>query len=533
MNNHPSFDIVVAGGGHNSLISAAYLAKAGLRVLVLEAKAVVGGNTMTEELTLPGFLHDTCSSAHTLIQSSPTIRNNELGLDKYGLKYLKPDPVVTMPFADGKSITMWRDIEKTEAEFAKFSSKDAKAYRQMMADYDEVKHLFGQYRYTPIGYGPTLDELLATHPKGHIWQRRYRQSALDILKEYFEDPHILAFMTWLAFMTITPIDVPGTGRLAYALAFGRQSHSWVTPVGGSIALPNALIALIEDHGGMVLPNQEVTRLIVEDGRCVGVETAVNQQFHATKAVLSTIHVKHLVEMAPREAWDDGFLEGVANWDNGFTLFVSHYATTEPPLFMINGNLQGTVAAGICGSGQTNDLDNLLQLHTAYRQGTVHTDPPLLVICSSVADDSRAPEGHHTLKILSFYPYDLKEGVETWDQIKEQVGARNLEQLRQYAPNLTDDKIVGQVIESPLDLSRINLHNWHGSCHGGAMLPYQSGAMRPALGWASHKMPIKGLYQTGATTHPGGSVSGGPGRNAAWVILDDLGMDFQTLLVKGN
>src|SRR5574341_1350418 len=103
------YDIVVAGGGHNSLVCAAYLARAGLRVLVLEAREIIGGNTVTEELTLPGFRHDSCSSAHALLQSSPLMRHNELGLDKYGLRYLYPDPVITMPFEDGASLTMWRD----------------------------------------------------------------------------------------------------------------------------------------------------------------------------------------------------------------------------------------------------------------------------------------------------------------------------------------------------------------------------------------------------------------------------------------
>jgi phytoene dehydrogenase-like protein len=155
---------------------------------------------------------------------------------------------------------------------------------------------------------------------------------------------------------------------------------------------------------------------------------------------------------------------------------------------------------------------------------------LLVVCSSVVDASRAPAGKHTLKILSFFPYDLADGGPgRWDEIKGAVARRNLEHLRKFAPNLTDEVILGVHVESPLDLERRNAHNWHGSCHGGDLSPAQSGTMRPALGWASHRMPIPGLYQTGATTHPGGSVSAGPGRNAAWVILDDLGLSLEAIV----
>jgi phytoene dehydrogenase-like protein len=150
------------------------------------------------------------------------------------------------------------------------------------------------------------------------------------------------------------------------------------------------------------------------------------------------------------------------------------------------------------------------------------------------DDTRTPPGHHTFKVVCLAPYDLADGgAARWDDIKADVAARNLEYLRQYAPNLTDDVILASHIESPLDLERRNLHNYRGSCHGGDLSPAQSGAMRPVPGWASHRMPIKGLYQTGGTTHPGGSVSAGPGRNAAWVILDDLGISFEGVIAKNT
>lgn len=528
--NDQHYDVLIAGAGHNSLICAAYLAKAGLRVLVLEAQDKIGGNTLTEELTVPGFLHDSCSSAHVLFQASPTMRHNELHLDQYGLTYLRPDPVVTMPFEDGSNLTMWLDIERTVAEFAKFSKRDGDSYRRLIADYDAVKKIFGQYRYTPIGYGPNLDEALMTHPQGAVWQRRYRQSALEVINDYFEDDHCRTFMLWLAFMTIQPVDRPLTGRLAYAVANGRQYNSWTTPVGGSGRLANALVALIEDHGGAVLAGKPVGELILENDRCVGVVTEDGETFRANKAVVSSIHIKHLVNMAPDAAWGDVFTQGVEQWQPGFTLFVGHYAISEAPLYQIGDQRLPAVAAGLAGSS-----DNLLRLMNAIRRGKLHQDDPvMLVVCSSVADSSRAPAGQHTLKLLSFFPYELADGgPQQWDSIKEEVAQRNLDYLRRFVPNLSADKILGQCIESPLDLERRNRHNWRGSCHGGDLSPAQSGAMRPVPGWASHRLPIRGLYQTGATTHPGGSVSGGPGRNAAWVVLDDLGLSLDAVIAEGR
>src|ERR687886_1977818 len=171
-----SFDVVVAGGGHNGLVAAAYLTRAGYECCVLDARPMLGGDTATEELTLPGFLHDTCSTAHNLIQASPTLRDDELGLGDYGLEYIEPDPVVHIPFPDGTWLTQWLDLERTCEEFAKFSRSDANAFRRMIEEYDAAKGAFGAYRYTPVGWGPSLQERLARLPNGHRWLRRSVES---------------------------------------------------------------------------------------------------------------------------------------------------------------------------------------------------------------------------------------------------------------------------------------------------------------------------------------------------------------------
>jgi len=160
---------------------------------------------------------------------------------------------------------------------------------------------------------------------------------------------------------------------------------------------------------------------------------------------------------------------------------------------------------------------------------VADDPVVLSICATVEDPTRAPAGQHTLNVVGFQPYDLPEGPERWDAIKDDVSAAHVTQLRRYAPNLTDDTILGSLVRSPLDLERFNAHNFRGSCHGGDQSPAQSGELRPAYGWAAHRTPIDGLYQTGSTTYPGASVSGDPGRNAAQVLLRDLGTSLEAVI----
>lgn len=522
-----TYDIVVAGAGHNSLVSAAYLAKAGYRCLVLEHREVAGGNCVTEELTLPGFNHDSCASAHVVIQDSPLLRDDELGLSAYGLQYIFPEAVVHMPFADGAHLTQWHDFDRTCDEFAKFSKKDADAYRRMMRDYEAIKPLFDAASYTPVGFGKPINERLAEHPDGKLWQRRIAMSGWEIIRDNFEDDHSRCFMLWMAFQTVVPPEWPMSGRLAYGLCYGRQRWSWCIPKGGSGAFTNALVRLIEAHGGTVATGKSVSGLIVENGRCAGVECADGSRYRAGKAVLSTIHIKHLVDMAPRAAWGEDFVQGVETWQGGPTLFVTHYATTEPLRFSVDGGTLTPVAVGIMSSAT-----RALRMSYDYARGEVNLeDPILLAVCPSVDDPTRAPPGKHTIKVIGFQPYDLNGGPQRWDEIKDQVSEANLTQLRRFAPSLTEDKILARTVESPLDLERFNPHNWHGTCHGGAASIAQSANMRPVPGWAQHRMPIQGLYQTGSTTHPGGSISGGPGRNAAMVMLKDLGRNLDEVIAK--
>jgi phytoene dehydrogenase-like protein len=523
--NEDTSDVVVAGAGHNGLIAAAYLARAGLRVVVVEARDGIGGDTATEELTLPGFLHDTCSTAHNLIQSNPLVRDDELHLSEYGLEYLRPDPVVHMPFPDGSSITQWLDLDRTCEEFARFSRPDADALRRLLADYDAVKGEFSAYRYTPIGWGPSLRERLATGPDGSKWLRRLALSAWDVIREEFEDEHTRAFLLGMAFMTVQPPDRPGTGPLASSLLYGRQQQSWTLPRGGSGALPTALVRLIEEHGGRIVTGSPVAALIVEGGRCAGIETEDGSRYRASRAVVSSIHVRHLIDMAPRDAWDEDFLYAVERWQGGPAMFVTHNATTEPPRFPVEEGAITPVTGMIVTS-----VDRLLRIGSDYARGIVATeDPIVLSICATVEDPSRAPDGMHTLNVVGFQPYDLPDGPEAWDDIEDEVSARHLEQLRRYAPNLTDETILASLVRSPLGLERFNAHNFRGSCHGGDQGPAQSGELRPAAGWANHRTPIEGLFQTGSTTHPGASVSGGPGRNATLVVMEDLGISFEAAI----
>jgi phytoene dehydrogenase-like protein len=523
-------DIVVAGAGHNSLITAAYLAKAGHEVVVLDARRIPGGGAASEEMLAPGYLIDSCSTGHTLIQTNPLLVDDELELlERYGLSYIQPDPFAHVAFPDGRQLTMWLDVEHSCEELARFSRRDADAYRRMLSEYDAVKGIFGAVRFTPPGFGPTLAERLQDHPDGRRWLRRSMMSAWDVVRSQYESPHVQSFMLWQAFQTLVPVDSAGSGPLAYSIVFGRQRRSWTLPRGGSGRLADALVGVIEDNGGTVLCDRLVTRLVLDGGRCVGVETEDGERYLAREAVVSTIHVKHLIDMAPPEVWDEDFRWGVETYDLGLSGFAVYMATTEPPLFETSEGPPSAVSAGLVGWPQ-----DVVDHGRRLRDGRYDPEPAwMLVATPTLVDPSRAPEGRHTVKFLSGQAWRLPQGETSWDELKQRQAAHQLERVRRFAPNLADDVILTSLVKSPADIERSNRHMIHGTFHGGDRGLAQSGLLRPAPGWGQHRLPIPGLYQTGGTTHPGGSITGAPGRNAAMVILSDLGSSLEEVIERSK
>ena len=516
-------DIIVVGAGHNALITAAYAAAAGMKVLVVEGQEHAGGDTMTEELTLAGFQHDSCSTAHTLIQSNPLMRDNELRLDAHGLRYLKPDPVVVMPFADGESISIYQDAERTVAEIRRFSPEDATAYRRLLADWEALRPLQATERNAPPLSPEAADALWRSGPLGDEGLRIRMASGLQIIQERFRNEYVQAFIAWLATLTLEPIDHPYTGILPFSLTAGRQTSGWAIPQGGSGSLPAALINIIRRQGGNVICGQWVRRIIVEGGRAVGVETDSGEHF-AEKAIVSSAHITQLPQ-ALGDGLDDESRSYIEHWRAGLTMFVSHYALSEAPRYRTHDGETEAVAMGAIESVQ-----NLQLMLGDFYAGRLHIDKPFfLCLNPTVVDTGRAPRGQHTLKVISKQPYELVDGPEHWDAIKQTVSESLLETFLSYTTNLKREHVLAAHVESPVDLERRNPNNFRGSCHGGAAMPSQSGWHRPAPAWSQYRTPVPGFYLTGSCTHPGGSVSGFPGRNAARTMLEDLGISWEQSL----
>lgn len=504
-------DVVVVGAGHNSLVCAAYLAACGLSVTVLEANATIGGNTITEELTLPGWRHDSCSSAHVVIQSNPLLAVDELQLrSRYGLTYDVTDPAVVVPLSDEDALVIHADVEATALEFERFSPHDASALRTMMHEWDAG--LKTAHAYFQAGLANPNAE----------WATRYddlrRRSAFEVVHTTFENPVVRRAMTWMAFATIQPPQRSGTGALPAAIVAGRLRFGWTTPRGGSGALPDSLARHLSDHGGTIATNALVDQYLVDNGRCRGVISRDGRTWLATRAVVTGAHLtsvgRALADSSPELS------RATDAWRPGLSVFAVHFALREHPTYRVAGE-QVRAVAGALGSPE-----GLLRQVDGVLAGRLDADDPwLLLVDSTVVDPERAPGA--TFKFLTIAPM-LLDGRPWSDADADDYARHLLEIARRSVTGLGDENILMMRAESPTSLAQRNPANIGGSCHGGEFV-MDDNTVIP--GWLNYRSDIEGLYLTGSTSHPGGSVSGRPGRNCARVVLEDLGIDATSLMSR--
>lgn len=497
-------EVVVVGAGHNSLVAAAYLARAGLEVLVLEAGPTVGGNTRTEELTLPGFAHDSCSSAHVLIQNNPLVRDDELGLvADQGLHYLTTDPAVVMPQPDGDLLVMRPDLSATADELARWSAHDARAFETMVGDWrGGLGAAHGRWSSAlPQPDDDTTRAYLALRAR----------SAWEVVHETYEHPVVRSFVLWLAMATIQDPRRPGTGFLPSSLSVGRLDHGWTTPVGGSQALPEALVRVITAYGGRVVCSAAVDGYVTDGARVTGVRVG-ERTVAVDRAVVAGSHLATVADQVVGGAPTPDLLEARDTWRPGLSVLAVHAAVGGDLAFGAAG-----IASAAAGFGTVDGMARHLDRCAAGEADA--GDPWLLVVNQTVVDPSRVAGTGGTFKILTIAPWQRADG-RAWADTKDEYGAALVELVRRRTRGLADVDVLSMRTESPVDVAAHNPQNLGGSCHGGEF--HLDGRVLP--GWPRYDTGIDGLFLTGSTTHPGGSVSGRPGRNAARTVLTNLGLD---------
>lgn len=519
-------DIIVIGAGHNGLVCAAYLARAGLKVILLERRQVVGGCVVTEEVW-PGYKVSTASYVNALFQSK-IIR--DLDLRRHGFEMIPLDHMF-VPFPDGRYFVYWDDEKKTCQEISKFSKRDAEVFPEFNKFRKEAAAFFRELLWmTPpnptSGRLRDLKSLLAIGWKFRkMGKMAFRfadlliQSGSDFLDQWFESDELKAVLVYHC--SSGSFAGPRTPGTAYALlhrliAEGKGAGGWGFVRGGMGGLAQSIARAAEQHGASIRTGVEVRHILVEGGRAVGVVLNNGEEAKAKGVVSNADPKRTFLRMMDSAELDPEFLQEVKNIKTFSSAFKINFAIEEPLTYTaFNADEIGFPYASF-----VHIAPSVAYLEKAFddaRYGRASEKPFLSPLVPTLADSTLAPKGKHILNVYGGHaPYRLKDT--TWDRERDSFADRVVETIAEYAPNIKG-AITHRQILMPPDLEEI-FGLTEGNIYHGELSLDQLFFMRPVPGYADYRTPIRGLYLCGSGVHPGGGVTGVPGHNAAREILRD-------------
>jgi phytoene dehydrogenase-like protein len=519
------YDVVVIGGGHNGLVHAAYLARAGRKVLVLERRHVLGGAAVTEEVS-PGFRFSVCSYVVSLLR--PQIIR-ELELPRHGLEILPLDGTFT-PVPNGDYLWRVDDHALTRREIARHSRQDAEAYDEygkLMVEMARfVKPILDLPPPDPMSRDPRdLRRLLSLGQRfralSQETQRRQIQimvmSAADFLDQWFETDVLKATMSASGIIgTFLGVRSPGTAYVLLHHYMGEIDgafRSWGFARGGTGAISNAIADAAREAGAEIRTNAGVAKILTRQGRVTGVALSDGEEISAG-IVSSSVdpRVTFLKCLDPKDLPED-FLEEIRRYKfRGSSAKVNLALDALPDFRSLPGpgpHLRGAISI-------SPGLDYMERAYDDAKYGRFSRRPYIDVVIPSLTDPSIAPPGKHVMScFVQYAPYDLGDG--SWEQQREAFGDNVIDTLAEHAPNMKHIILHRQVV-TPLDLEK----EWglsEGNIFQGELTLQQLFFLRPVPGWAKYRTPIRNLYMCGSATHPGGGIMGAPGRNAALAILN--------------
>jgi phytoene dehydrogenase-like protein len=512
-------DIIAVGSGHNGLVAAAYLAAAGKRVLVLERNAWFGGGVVSRELTLPGFRHDQHSMSHIFIQGNPLLKNDELKLkSKYGLEYIFPDVPMMSVFEDGSTLRLHRDAEKSAAEIAKFSKKDAQTFLRVSKQAAAWLPMIASSLYAPPAPVGASNAMLDQSREGRELWRIIQMSSHDHLCDLFEHEKVRMHFARVAGENLVSPDEKATAIGAYVFLGFLEAYGFGVARGGAGKLTDALIACIRDHGGEVLASADVARIKVSNGRASGVETVDGRVFSARDAVIGAIH-PHLLGSMIDGMDTQARTDAEATHINPAGCITIHAALNAPLQFRTKDPVDAVMIELV-----PNKYETLRRCFDELRYNQLMPVPLLGVGCLSRFDPSRVPAGKAIMHLWDYVPYERSDG-RSWDDTKLDYAKRMLERLSVYVSNV-DDVILEKHVDSPVDMERTSPSFRRGDLHGIATSTYQSGAHRPTPALGNYTIPgLDGFYLVGPFQHPGGGVFGA-GRATAMKMFEAMGLNFE-------
>ncbi|MFN2589650.1 MAG: phytoene desaturase family protein [Actinomycetota bacterium] len=518
------YDAVFVGGGHNGLTCAAYLAKGGKKVVVLEARDVVGGGCATKEVAAPGFRHNFHSNFHGIIHMGPVYR--DLELERYGARYVWPENQFAHVFPDGRALVCNRSVDRTAENIARFSKADAETFRDVAHSYRKVLEE-GVIPAMFSAPGSPSAELAALEDStdGLGLLRQSLSAPNHVARQLFDTPEV---QTWLGFWVAQLAgtgDVFGLGaNYPVMLAGSLEPYGWAICEGGSNQLAQAMAGFLQDHGGEVRLDAAVRRIEVQGGAASAVELADGTRIPVTGLLVSNLDPRHtFLELVGEEALPGDFARAVKRWRyDRMSMFCVYLALERPVRWKAaewDPGVERSFAVSICES-----LDVLDDNASDCRLGVPPRQPGLFTVHPSLFEPSLAPAGAEACFCEQIAPYELRDGgAAAWEAVKQDYAQVVLDRWRPYlSGGLEADAVVGRYISSPIDIEQIMPSMRHGDWNHGEMSQDQLGIFRPFHEYPPYRTAFENVYLCGASTHPGGSIGGACGYNAATAIAEDQG-----------
>ena len=510
------FDVAIIGGGPNGLIAAAYLARAGLSVVVCERRFEAGGGLATEEILYPCFAANPHVLYHMMVDYMPAVR--DFDLDGPSLTWIRPNAQTGMVFEDGSSVLLANQVNDTKDSISKFSFKDAATFGKVVRDWKAiVKDILGPSTYLPPMAPLDITIAMERTDLGRKMLDYGEETALDIITNTFEHDKVRALMLYSACMWGLDPNESGLGFMVPLLIDRTMNKAYC--YGGSHKFAGALARAVVQNGGLILEAAGVDKILIENGRAAGVRIAHEGRIIKSKAVMSTLDPHStFLDFIDAEHLPDELRQDVESWEwDKWSFNTIHIASDEPPRYRTDDPWIDQCFATVLG---IESVDQMLDHWDAVMSGRL--DPQLLgghSTCESLFDPTLSDRPGKYVSMFQIHaPYDIEGG---WLDQRKRVEEAMMAKWSKAAPNLTPDKIIASTMEDPGEIEIRFPQMRRGSIKHGDYRPLQMGCFRPHQDCSDTRTPIEGLYVCGASTFPGGLVLGGPGYIGAGAVADDL------------
>jgi phytoene dehydrogenase-like protein len=523
--SNPEYDAIIIGAGHNGLVTAVYLARAGWSPLVLERNDQIGGAIRSSELTEDEFIHDTYSTNQNLFLGSPVYEDLADNLADHGLTFSSSSKPYCNVFPDGTCLRAYQDEQRTLDELRRHDSTDAEGWSRLYDRFQTFQQTLLPLYTTPLPSAEAGKKLADA-----VWQTSLSEvmslgqlltnSTRELGDEYFATPEAKALVaTWGLHLDYGP-DVSGGAMFPFLETFTDMTEGISIATGGASNLVEALAGVLRDNGGEIRTNAEVKHVLTNDNRATGVELASGERIGADRAVVANLTPTVLFEdLLSEHPLPDSFQRKVDSYTYGPGTMMVHLALDELPDWDAADNIDEFAYVHIAPY-----VEDLARTYTQAVNGYIPESPLLIVGQTTAVDSSRTPNDEHILWIqVRALPSEIRGDAANeinatdWDTATQPVADRVIDKLDTYAPGI-EDSIRERAVLSPADLERENPNLVGGDSVGGSHHLKQNFLFRPFLGYSRYEMPVDGLYMTGAGTWPGGGNNGTSGYLAAQRLL---------------